>query len=98
MGSPAGEFEVRCYVDEILISRLPPLSQITARMSIQGTNITLPLTYERMQPYVSPKIELSDQRLEQVDVRVLPIIFRVNEPANVKLYAGQLVDVYIGKK
>ena len=32
----------------------------------------VPLVYERMQPYVSPKIELSDQRLEQVDVRVLP--------------------------
>ena len=98
MGSELGGLEVRCYIDEILISQLPNPSNMTARMNIQGTDITLPLTYERMQPYVSPKIELSDQRLEQVDVRVLPIIFRFQVPANVKLYPGQLVDVYIGRK
>jgi len=50
------------------------------------------------QPYVSPKIELSDQRQEQVDVRVLPIIFRFEKPPNVNLYQGQLVDVYIGEE
>ena len=33
-----------------------------------------------MQPFVSPKIELSDQRQERVDVRVLPVIFRVEKP------------------
>ncbi len=98
MGSNNGQMEVRSYIDEILISRLPPLAHMTARMFIQGTNISIPLTYQRMQPYVSPKIELSDQRLEQVDVRVLPIIFRFQTPPNVTLYPGQLVDVYIGKK
>jgi HlyD family secretion protein len=50
-----------------------------------------------MQPYVSPKIELSDQRLEQVDVRVLPVIFRLSKPETLQLYQGQLVDVYIGE-
>ena len=98
MGSNTGELEVRSYIDEILISRLPALSHMTARMFIQGTNISIPLAYQRMQPYVTPKIELSDQRLEQVDVRVLPIIFRFQAPPNVKLYPGQLVDVYIGSK
>lgn len=58
----------------------------------------IPLTYERIQPYVSPKIELSDERLEQVDVRVLPIVFRFKPPAHHDIYSGQLVDVYIGKK
>jgi HlyD family secretion protein len=50
----------------------------------------------RVQPFVSPKIELSDQRQELVDVRVLPIIFQLDRPANVNLYPGELVDVYIG--
>ena len=50
-----------------------------------------------MQPFVSPKIELSDQRLERVDVRVLPIIFRIEKPKDLNLYPGQLVDVYIGE-
>ena len=98
MGSTPDELEVRCYVDEILINRLPPFSKIAARMYIQGTNINVPLKFERVEPYVSPKIELSDQRLEQVDVRVLPIIFRFEKTQNMNVYPGQLVDVYIGAK
>jgi HlyD family secretion protein len=96
MGTPQDELAVRSYVDEILVHRLPDPANIRAQMFIQGTDIRIPLTFERIQPYVSPKIELSDQREERVDVRVLPMIFRFRKPANLKLYPGQLVDVYIG--
>ena len=96
MGNLQNYIGVRCYVDEILISRLPQVSKIHARMSIRGTNINVPLEYVRAQPYVTPKIELSDQRTERVDVRVLPIIFRFEKPKDISLYPGQLVDVYIG--
>jgi len=51
-----------------------------ATMSIRGTTTTIPLEFVRLQPYVSPKIELSDQRLEKVDLRVLPAIFRFQPP------------------
>ena len=44
-----------------------------------------------------PKIQLSNQRQERVDVRVLPVIFKVEKPENVNLYLGELVDVYIGE-
>jgi HlyD family secretion protein len=88
---------VRCYIDEILISRLPQASQMHAQMLIRGTNISIPLEYVRVQPYVSPKIELSSQRTERVDVRVLPVIFRFERPKNINIYPGQLVDVYIGE-
>ena len=56
----------------------------------------VPLTFVRIQPYVSPKIELSDERQERVDLRVLPVIFRFENPKNLNLYPGQLVDVYVG--
>jgi multidrug efflux pump subunit AcrA (membrane-fusion protein) len=59
--------DVRCYVDEILVPRLPPVSKIKAEMSIRGINYKLPLTFVREQPFVSPKIELSDERAERVD-------------------------------
>jgi HlyD family secretion protein len=98
MGTSQDSLEVRCYVDEILVHRLPDTSQMTAKMFIQGTDISIPLTFERLQPYVSPKIELSDQRQEQVDVRVLPVIFRFEKPKDLNLFPGQLVDVYIGQK
>ncbi len=97
LGSMPSSLHVRCYVDEILVSRLPPADKIRAQMTVRGTEEKLPLEFVRVQPYVSPKIELSDQRQERVDVRVLPVIFRISKTANVPLYPGELVDVYIGE-
>ena len=97
MGSPRAHLNVRCYVDEILVPRLPDPAKIKAQLSIRGSNVKIPLQYVRMQPVVSPKIQLSDQRQERVDVRVLPIIFRLEKPKDLNLYPGQLVDVYIGE-
>jgi HlyD family secretion protein len=100
-GSGAGSegyLAVRCYIDEILIPRLPPPGEIHARMFIRGTSISVPLEFVRMQPYVSPKIQLSNARTEKVDVRVLPVIFRFAPPPGVGVFPGQLVDVYVGDK
>jgi len=97
LGSAHARLNVRCYVDEILVPRLPDSSKLKAQMSIRGSNIKIPLEFVRIQPIVSPKIELSDQRLERVDVRVLPVIFRVPKSQDARLYPGQLVDVYIGQ-
>ena len=97
LGSPHTRLNVRCYVDEILIPRLPECSRLKAQMSLRGSGVKIPLEFVRVQPVVSPKIELSDQRLERVDVRVLPIVFRVPKCTELSLYPGQLVDVYIGQ-
>jgi len=97
-GKSSGYMSVRCYVDEILIPKLPPADKMVATMSIRGTTTRIHLEFVRLQPYVSPKIELSDQRLERVDLRVLPAIFRFQPPQGVEVYAGQMVDVYIGAR
>jgi HlyD family secretion protein len=47
---------------------------------------------------VTPKIELSDARTEQVDLRVLPVVFRFKPPTGAAIYSGQQVDVYIGSR
>jgi HlyD family secretion protein len=98
MGSSAKYLGVRCYIDEILLPRLPQGEQMKARMFIRGSDISIPLEYVRVQPYVSPKIQLSSQRIERVDVRVLPVVFRFEKPEKISLYPGQLVDVYVGEK
>jgi HlyD family secretion protein len=98
MGTPQDHLAVRAYVDEILVPRLADPAKIDAQMFIRGTDIHVPLAFARVQPYVSPKIELSNQRQERVDVRVLPVIFRFERPKNLNLYPGQLVDVYVGEK
>ncbi|MEA5097220.1 MAG: efflux RND transporter periplasmic adaptor subunit, partial [Burkholderiaceae bacterium] len=80
------------------IHRLPQPDKISAEMSIRGTDVKIPLEFMRVQPYVSPKIALSDQRQERVDLRVLPVVFRFRQTDGVKIYPGQLVDVYVGQK
>jgi HlyD family secretion protein len=98
IGSSPNSLHVRCYIDEILVPRLPAASAMEAQMTVRGSTVKLPLEFVRLQPYVSPKIELSDQRQERVDVRVLPVIFKVDKPQNVNLYPGELVDVYINDR
>jgi len=98
MGPSEEYFSVRCYIDEILIHRLKLGPQMQAQMFIRGTNVRIPLEYVRVQPYVSPKIELSNQKLERVDVRVLPVIFRFARRESLPVYPGQLVDVYVAEK
>lgn len=97
LGSGQTWLNVRCYVDEILVPRLPGPGKIKAQMSVRGSGAKMPMEFVRVQPFVGPKIELADQREERVDVRVLPVIFRVKKPAGTNLYPGELVDVYIGQ-
>ena len=98
MGMPQKYMQVRAYIDEILVHELPDPARIKAEMYIRGTQWHLPLTFVRIQPYMSPKIELSDARKERVDLRVLPVVFRFAKPQGFSLYPGQLVDVYVGAK
>jgi len=96
MSSGQDQLAVRVYVDEILVHRLPHGQPVQARMFVRGTDISIPLEFVRVQPYLTPKIQLSDARAERVDVRVLPMVFRFRRPAQPAIYPGQLVDVYLG--
>jgi HlyD family secretion protein len=97
IGPPQAYLAVRCFVDEILVAKLPNAWHIRAEMAIRGSDIRVPLEFVRVQPYVTPKIELSDERQEQVDLRVLPVIFRFPKQ-DAPVYPGQEVDVYIGRQ
>jgi HlyD family secretion protein len=98
MGAPDENLQVRAYIDEILIDRLADPSKLTGEMFIRGTDKQVPLTFVRVQPFVSPKIQLSDERQELIDVRVLPVIFRFASPPSLHVYPGELVDVYVSPK
>ncbi len=95
MGVQEAHLAVRAFIDEILIAKLGKLDRLQATMYVRGTDVRIPLEFVRVQPYVSPKIELSNERMERVDLRVLPVIFRFQQPAELELYPGQLVDVYV---
>lgn len=95
MGAPDDQLQVRAYIDEILIDRLADPAKLSAELFIRGTDKHVALRFVRVQPFVSPKIELSNQRQERVDVRVLPVIFRFASPKSLNVYPGELVDVYV---
>jgi len=94
-GTPQGHLQVRAYVDEILVQRLPAPTRMRAVMTLRGSSIRIPLRFEHLQPYVSPKIDLSDQRQERVDQRVLPVVFSFTPPKGMAVFPGQMVDIYI---
>lgn len=98
LGAKTKELQVRAFIDEILLTNLPPIKDLKGIMFIRGTNISVPLKFVATQPYVTPKIELSNETTERVDVRVLPVIFRFKKPKNVNIYPGQLVDIYLEGK
>jgi len=96
MGVIAPDLQVRAYVDEILVPNLPNPSKLEAKMLIRGlNNYSIPLKFTSMQPYTIPNIQLSNQREERVDVRVLPIVFKFKKPADINVFPGQLVDIYL---
>jgi HlyD family secretion protein len=88
--------QVRAYVDETLVHELLAPSKVTGRMLIRETNSSVPLMFVRVPPYVSPKIERSEEWQEWADVSVLPVIFRFDAAPELAVRPGQLVDVYIG--
>ncbi len=99
MGATEPYLAVRCYVEEMLVQQLPDTKILNAVLLIRGkSNYSIPLEFVKIQPYTIPNIELSYQKAAKVDIRVLPIVFKFKIPPKIKLYPGQLVDVYIQGK
>ena len=73
-------------------------SKFAGRMFIREASASVPLTFIRVPPYGSPKIERSDERRERVDVPVLPVIFGFDLLPDFTVHPGQLVDVCIGER
>lgn len=99
LGVISTNLQVRAYVDEILVPHLPMAEKLEATLFVRGLqNRSIPLEFHSIQPFTIPNIELSNQRNERVDVRVLPIIFKFKKPDDINLFPGQLVDIYIKAK
>lgn len=66
-----------------------------ARAFVRGNSeLSVPLTFVRFEPYVIPKRTLTGESTERVDTRVLQMIFRLETP-DFPLFVGQLMDVFI---
>ena len=85
--------QVRVDVDEINASHVRPGAPAIANLKGDSTR-KFPLQFVRIDPYMIPKQSLTGNNSERVDVRVLQVIYRFQQP-NFPIYPGQQVDVFI---
>lgn len=57
-------------------------------------DVSIPLRFVRIEPYVSPKRNLTGESAERVDTRVLAVIYELQNPP-IRVFVGQQMDVYI---
>jgi HlyD family secretion protein len=60
-----------------------------------NTTLKIPLEFNRVEPYVIPKISFTGSSDERVDTRVLQVIYTFEEPKDFRVYVGQQMDVFI---
>ncbi|CAM0117625.1 efflux RND transporter periplasmic adaptor subunit [Rhabdochlamydiaceae symbiont of Dictyostelium giganteum] len=60
--------------------------------------VSIPLKFVRIEPYIIPKRSLTGSSRERVDTRVLQVIYAFHPLENHPLYIGQQVDVFIEKE
>jgi HlyD family secretion protein len=87
------ELHVRVDVDEHDIPRFRPGA--AAKAMVRGNpQVTFPLRFVRVEPYVVPKKWLTGDNTERVDTRVLQVIYAI-ERTDQPVYVGQQLDVFI---
>jgi multidrug efflux pump subunit AcrA (membrane-fusion protein) len=84
---------VRVDIDENDAWRLKTGSAATAYVR-GNSEISTPLTFVRLEPYVVPKKSLTGESTERVDTRVLQVLYAF-DPKGLPVYVGQQMDVYI---
>jgi HlyD family secretion protein len=83
----------RVDIDENDAWRFRPGAEAVA--FVRGNpNLETKLHFERLEPYVVPKVSLTGMSSERVDTRVLQVIYSFDE-GSLPVYVGQQMDVFI---
>jgi multidrug efflux pump subunit AcrA (membrane-fusion protein) len=94
LGDVCDRLHVRVDIDEHDIPRFK--AGAPARASLRGkSEVSYPLSFVRVEPYVTPKRSLTGQNTERIDTRVLQVIYAL-EVKDRPVYAGQQLDVFLG--
>lgn len=89
--------QVRVDIDEVLVSQVEPGAD--ARGFVRGDASTeVALNFERIEPYMVPKANLTGSTSERNDVRVLQVIYTFTPAPGAPFYPGQLLEVYLKKR
>jgi HlyD family secretion protein len=85
---------IRAQVDEADAPRVCVGAPGAARPR-GAIDVSLPLEMIRIEPMAMPKRQLTGLVTEQVDTRIVEVLFRIVDTKGVSIYPGQLIDVYI---
>ena len=84
---------LRVDIDENDAWRVRP--DAPARAFVRGNpHLAIPLRFEYIEPYVTPKTSLTGQGTERSDVRVLQVLYSLERGA-LPVYLGQQMDAFI---
>jgi len=88
------EVQVRADVDEQIAPRVRPGSKAVGYL--RGDTLRpIPLEFVRIEPFVTPKRNLTGSSSERVDTRVLQIIYKFPNEVARRIYVGQQMDLFI---
>jgi HlyD family secretion protein len=88
------ELQVRADVDEQVAPRVKPGSKAVGYLK-GDTHNPISMEFVRIEPYITPKRNLTGSSTERVDTRVLQVIYKFpNDPKN-SVYVGQQMNLFI---
>jgi len=87
------DINVRVSVDEADIKRLDQNAQAVGMLRGSATK-EIELKFLRYEPYVIPKLNLSNNVIEKIDTRVLEVIYKFDN-SKVGAIPGQQMDIFI---
>lgn len=85
---------IRAKIDEEDVQKFEPEAPAIARVR-GGEGGAVDLRLLRVEPLALDKVDLTGMPAERVDTRVVDVLFLVDDPHDVRLYPGILVDVFI---
>jgi HlyD family secretion protein len=88
------QVQVRADVDEQLAPRVKPGSKAVGYLKGDTQN-PIPLEFVRIEPYITPKRNLTGSSAERVDTRVLQIIYKFPLGPAPRIYVGQQMDLFM---
>lgn len=87
---------LRVSIDENDVWRFTGDAEAKASLR-SNKDISFPLNFVRLEPYVQPKRNLNGDTTERVDTRVLEVVYSF-DPKGQNVYIGQQMDVFVNAK
>ncbi len=88
------DVQVRADVDEQIAPRVKPGSKAVGFLRGDTLN-AIAMEFVRIEPFVTPKRNLTGSSSERVDTRVLQIIYKLSNARDRRIYVGQQMDLFI---